>query len=86
MTYEFQSTLFASLRRMADAIAFEWLSGGGANNLDTQRDFLYSHTDSQLADEAIYGWNLIGDWAEKRDFTREHLIEAFSRLRKSISA
>lgn len=84
MTYEFQSTLFKNIRAMADAIAAEWLSGGGANNLEAQQDFLDTQADADMADEAIEGWNLMGEWAEKRDFTRGDLIAAFSRLRQSI--
>lgn len=84
MTYEFQSTLFKSMRAMADAIAAEWLSGGGANNLKAQQDFLDTQADADMADEAIEGWNLTGEWAKKRDFTRDDLIAAFSRLRQSI--
>ena len=84
MTYEFQSTLFRTTKAMADAIAVEWLSGGGANNLEAQQDFLDTQTDADMADEAIEGWNLTGEWAEKRDFTRDDLIAAFFRLRQSM--
>ena len=79
--YEFQSTFFRNVREMADAIAYECLSAGGSNNLDVQREFLNSQTDKQMADEAIEGWSLSGEWAEARDFERDDLIEAFSRLR-----
>lgn len=85
MTYEFQSTLFKNARQMADAIADEWLSAGGSNNSDVQREFLNSHSDDQMADEAIEGWGLSGEWAEKRNFEREHLIDAFSRLRMRMA-
>ncbi len=71
---------------MSDAIADEWLSAGGLNNKDTQRDFLDAKTDADLASDAIEAWDLTGEWAENRDFTRDNLIEAFSRLRKLISA
>ena len=86
MTYEFQSTLFKNIRAMADAIAAEWLSGGGANNLEAQQDFLDTQADADMADEAIEGWDLTGVWAEKRNFTHDDLIAAFSRLRQSMKA
>lgn len=83
--YEFQSTLFRTKSQMSDAIAFECLSGGGWNNLTVQCEFLAKLTDIDLADETIKEWGLIGEWAEKRDFTRDDLIAAFSRLRNSIN-
>lgn len=83
--YEFQSTLFRTKSQMSDAIAVESLSGGGWNSFAVQREFLAKLTDIELADETIKEWGLIGEWAEKRDFTREDLIAAFSRVRHSIN-
>jgi len=86
MIYEFQSTFFKTVRQMSDAIADEWLSAGGSNNPDTQRDFLDTKTDADLANDAIEAWDLNDEWAKNRDFTRDNLIEAFSRLRHLKSA
>ena len=84
MTYEFQSTLFRNANEMHAAIAGEWLSAGGANNDAFQREYLADYSDADMADEAIEGWDLRGEWAEKRDFTRDALIEAFVDLRKAM--
>lgn len=83
--YEFQSTLFRTKSQMSDAIAVASLSGGGWNSFAVQCEFLAKLTDIELADETIKEWGLIGEWAEKRDFTREDLIAAFSRVRHSIN-
>jgi hypothetical protein len=84
MTYEFQSTLFGNASEMHAAIAGEFLSAGGMNSEDFQREYLADHTNEEMADEAIEGWDLSGEWAEKRDFTRDDLIEAFADLRKAM--
>jgi hypothetical protein len=83
-TYEFQSTLFRNAREMHAAIAGEWLSAGGLNSEAVQRQFLADVTDEQMADEANEGWALSGEWAEKREFSRDALIEAFADLRKEL--
>jgi len=79
--HEFAGTLFRTLKHMSDAIAGEWISGMGSHGLELQREFFDEATDEELADEAIEGWDLRGEWAEKRDFERADLIAAFSRLR-----
>lgn len=83
-SYEFQSTFFRNTKAMADAIASEWLSGGGSNSVEIQHELLDMQTDTEMADEAIEGWDLTGEWAEKRNFTRDDLIAAFSRLKQSM--
>jgi hypothetical protein len=82
MTYEFQSTLFRNASEMHAAIAQEFLSAGGTASAAFQREYLADHSDAEIADEAIEGWNLSGEWAETSDFSREGLIAAFADLRK----
>ena len=94
MTHEFQSILYRTSREMCDAIAKEWLSGGGANSRDDMVDALEKMTDEELADECIEGWGLSapndGDdpngpsWMDARDATYDDLITAFQVLRDNF--
>ena len=85
MTYEFQSSLFRNANEMHEAIAVEWLSGGGLNSEAFQREYLADWSDADTADVAIECWRLSGEWAEARDFSRDELIKAFADLRESMT-
>lgn len=59
--YEFQGALYRCEREMLDAIAETWLSAGGANSAETQREFLKTVSTDKLADECIEAWGLADD-------------------------
>lgn len=94
MTYEFGSSLYRNPREMCDAVAEQWLSAGGANDLADMLQFLNQMTDAQLADECIEGWGLnqpvdsddpeSPTWLAARDTDRDDLITAFQVLRDNL--
>lgn len=55
---EFQGALYRSTSEMLAAIASEFLSAGGLNGLEEQREALAADTDADLAAECISGWGL----------------------------
>jgi len=92
---EFGSFLYRTTTDMLDAIAEEWLSAGGANSKEMQREFLAEASDAELAIEAIDGWglNLRGDFyfddpshMEFNEYTADDLAAAFARIRARIQA
>ena len=95
MSNEFQSTIYNSQGDMLDAIAVEWLTAGGANDIEFIRAYLRDKADAELADEAIKGWRLDrpDEGFEPRDpshmeqegYTAADLAKAFARLRASPS-
>lgn len=77
MTYNFQGQSYQTERRMADAIAEEWITAGGSNNDRAVATELGRASNEILADDAIEGWCLTVDRAE--------LVEAFDRYRAAFS-
>jgi hypothetical protein len=84
MNHEFQSTLYPTSRAMCDAIAYEWMTAGGANNpasIDAMTQSAQHH-----AEECIEGWNLLAqtesgnDWLADRDSSAAEVLEAFERF------
>jgi hypothetical protein len=90
-TYEFQSVLYPTWSAMVDAVAYEWLSAGGANNLESMREEA-ARGAACLTAECIDGWGLDrqdddgADWMSSRDMTQENLQAAFERLCERILA
>jgi|GEM_PF-1785723 len=56
MSYEFQSTLFRTRAAMLDAIAYEFMTAGGANSPAMVDDLIGDP--ATLAAECIGGWGL----------------------------
>lgn len=88
---EFASSLYRTTTEMLDAIAEDWLSAGGANNEEAQRDFLAVASDAELASDAIDGWGLDRSedgptHMEFNEYTASDLAAAFGRLRERILA
>jgi hypothetical protein len=84
MSHEFQSTLYPSSGAMCDAIAYEWMTAGGANSpaaIDAMTQDAQHH-----AEECIEGWNLLAqtvtgdDWLADRDSSAAEVLEAFERF------
>ena len=82
MSYEFQSTLFRTQFQMHVAMAESWLCAGGINDREVMQQFLAEMTDDQLATDAEEGWGL----AEREDYDRAELIDAFHEIRKDFDA
>ena len=59
--------------------AEEYLSKGGVEDEETQRESLQVETDAELAEDAVCAWNL-----EDMDF--DALMKAFSDLRMRLAA
>ncbi len=79
MQNEFQGTLFATQRKMLDAIAYEWMTAGGANDSATIDGF----TDigaTALANDCIGAWDIDADWLTERDITADDIHAAFARF------
>ena len=95
---EFQSALYNTTRQMLSAIAYEWATGGGANDPSFVAEYMANNTDEAMAAEVIYQWGLdiYGDAELWRDepspshmrlngYTAEDLAEAFGRLREHLA-
>jgi len=86
--YFFQGPLYRGKRNMLDAIAYEWLTAGGANHADDVADALASYTDLALAFETIMArWLGTGDGDDvpthmkRNGYTLADLAAAFARFR-----
>lgn len=94
--YEFNGCLYSCSSEMCAAIAFGWLSAGGANSAEVAREFLKENTDEVLAAEAIAGWGLneivnqdavsFDDadpetWMERQEIDAADIAYAFYELR-----
>lgn len=79
MSYVFQSMLIDTMRQYAMVAAEEYLSRGGVEDEETQRESLQVETDAELAEDAVCAWNL-----EDMDF--DALMKAFSDLRMRLAA
>lgn len=85
MSFEFQSTLYHNQDAMCAAIAYEWMTAGGANSPDQVTELLSGRTAEALADEAIITWGLgcaleqddSETWMQHRDITRDDIVTAF---------
>jgi len=79
VSYVFQSMLIDTMRQYAMVAAEEYLSRGGVEDEETQRESLQVETDAELAEDAVCAWNL-----EDMDF--DALMKAFSDLRMRLAA
>jgi hypothetical protein len=79
VSYVFQSMLIDTMRQYAMVAAEEYLSKGGVEDEETQREFLQVETDAELAEDTVCAWNL-----EDMDFGA--LTKAFSELRMRLAA
>ena len=79
MSYVFQSMLIDTMRQYAMVAAEEYLSRGGVEDEETQRESLQVETDAELAEGAVCAWNL-----EDMDF--DALTKAFSDLLMRLAA
>lgn len=80
MAYEFQSRLFNTAREMHDAIAHEWMTGGGANDNRTIAGLFAENSDGLLAIECRAHWNL----DDNADFQPELLVDGVAKVRRAF--
>ncbi len=73
--FEFAGSLFRNAAEMHAAIAREYLSAGGLNNVADQAEVL-TRTAAELADSAICDWEL----SVTAGFDRAALVAAFRSL------
>jgi len=78
VSYVFQSMLIDTMRQYAMVAAEEYLSRGGVEDEETQRESLQVETDAELAEDAVCAWNL-----EDMDFNA--LTKAFADLRMRLT-
>lgn len=83
MNHEFQSTLYPTARAMCDAIAYEWMTAGGANS-PSDIDALVLNAQA-YAEECITEWELLAqvddsDWLAVRGASAADVLEAFERF------
>ena len=78
VSYVFQSMLIDTMRQYAMVAAEEYLSKGGVEDEETQRESLQVETDAELAEDAVSAWNL-----EDMDFNA--LTKAFADLRMRLT-
>jgi hypothetical protein len=78
VSYVFQSMLIDTMRQYAMVAAEEYLSKGGVEDEETQRECLQVETDAELAEDAVRAWNL-----EDMDFNA--LTKAFADLRMRLT-
>ena len=85
MSFEFQSTLYHTQSTTCAAIAYEWMTAGGANSPDQVTELLSGRTAEALADEAIIEWGLdqpstqddSQNWMQYRGVNRNDIVTAF---------
>ncbi len=77
MTYKFQSTLHRNSTEMHRLIAESYMTAGGWWSPEDVACFFATHTDAELADDAIMNWEL----TDNPDFDREELIAALKEMR-----
>ena len=75
MTYEFQSNLFCSSRHMCEAVAIEWMTGGGWQEIDFSNT-----TPEREADDCIAAWGLDSEWMKARGIDRSDILTAFEGI------
>lgn len=84
---EFQGALYRTTNEMLTAIASEFLSAGGLNSLEDQREALAAESDADLAAECISEWGLGEPFgAEIDDYDDEgHVISTRARSHMQVS-
>jgi hypothetical protein len=83
---------------MLSAIAYEWATGGGANDRKQVAVYFTNNSDAEMAAECIRAWgmDLCGDaemWRDEpspshmelNEYTADDLAEAFGRLREHLA-
>lgn len=93
MSYEFQGSLYANSQAICNAVAYEWITAGGANTIADIEGFIAAGaTAESMASECISGWELEsqeGDegqtWLEQRESSREELVQSFAAFLKTFS-
>ncbi len=73
--FEFAGSLFRNAAEMHASIAHEYLSAGGLNSATDQAEVL-AHSATELADSAIWDWEL----SATAGFDRAALVAAFRNL------
>lgn len=76
MENQFQGMLFSTRDTMLDAIAYEFMTAGGLNDIEAVTDILKNGTDENLAIEATENWELDG-------VTCSELADAISDFRSA---
>jgi predicted flap endonuclease-1-like 5' DNA nuclease len=77
----FHGLYFNNTEKLLEAIADEWLTGGGGNSASFVHSTLASVTDEELAAEANNCWNL----QATHDFEMRDLAMAFAKVRQHYS-
>lgn len=80
MSYEFQNTLHQSPGQMCAAIAYEWMTAGGANKPAYVDEMVAQTTPAAEAASCIDGWDLHAEWLKDRDTTPDDIVAAFSEF------
>jgi uncharacterized protein (DUF2235 family) len=93
MSYNFGGCLYRTQGDLLEAIASEWITGGGTFRGAAALQGLEGETDEWLADECIANWELdtawdveIGSQMTRWGITRDDLVEAMAEYRARLEA
>lgn len=77
MNTEFQGMSYNSQNAMLAAIAYEWMTAGGANSSE-EIDSMGGLSANECANECIRAWDLNDEWLSDREIDENDIINAFA--------